>query len=88
MAHSLLDHFARTGPAGQEVVVTLRSSRAVIGGLVAYDAHYNLILKPAQEMWKEGGKLVVREHHSLYVRGDTVVAVSRLPGSRGGSGGE
>jgi len=79
MAHSLLDYFADTAFPGQKVIVTLRNNRAVVGSLVAYDLHYNLILKQAKEMWRVDGRVVSKEHKSLYVRGDTVVAVARPP---------
>ncbi|KAM0672796.1 mRNA splicing protein [Ordospora colligata] len=72
------------------VIVSLRNNRKVIGCVVAYDRHYNMILMDAVETGVTGSKnkgakkrrkQVSRRLGNVFVRGDTVVLVASGVGS-------
>ncbi|KAH9411386.1 LSM domain-containing protein [Ordospora pajunii] len=72
------------------VIVSLRNNRKVIGCVVAYDRHYNMLLMDAVETGvtgsknkgaKKRGRQVNRRLGSVFIRGDTVILVASGAGS-------
>lgn len=67
-----------------EVRVKLRQGRTLVGRLVGYDEHLNLMLKDLKEFVSKGeassGETVVFEHQITYVRGDLVVTLGATVG--------
>ena len=82
--YSLLLSAARLG---EQVIVSCRNNRKVVGRVKAFDRHLNLLLEEAAETWSEkprrGGRVapVVRERFfaKLFLRGDTVIFVVKRP---------
>jgi U6 snRNA-associated Sm-like protein LSm3 len=72
----------------ERVYVKLKSDRELVGRLLAYDQHLNLILGEVEETLRvaeldeETCEHIVRQEkrklHLVYVRGDTVLLVSPL----------
>ena len=63
----------------EKVLAKLRQGRELIGRLVAYDDHLNLMLSDTSEKIKLDDKTIVKKDHSIvFVRGDLVIAVSPL----------
>ncbi len=58
---------------GKRVMVELKSGKQIVGSLVAFDMHINMVLEDADEM--ENGQ-TLRKLGSIFIRGDTVVFVS------------
>lgn len=71
------------------VIVSLRSNRKVVGRVVAYDRHYNLLMADAKELGvvrsrnkgkrKKEGREVCRRLGNVFIRGDTVILVASGP---------
>ena len=63
----------------EKVLVKLRQGRELIGKLVAYDDHLNLMLSDTVEKIKQEKNQAVKKDHSIvFVRGDLVIMVSPL----------
>ena len=63
----------------EKVQVKLRQGRELVGRLVAYDDHLNMMLSDTSEKIKLDAKKSVKKDHSIvFVRGDLVIAVSPL----------
>ncbi|KMV65312.1 Sm-like ribonucleoprotein subunit D2 [Encephalitozoon cuniculi EcunIII-L] len=68
------------------VLVSLRSNRKVLGRVVAYDRHYNLLMEDAKELGTTRGKNKGRKKRQgcefsrklgkVFIRGDTVILVA------------
>lgn len=68
------------------IVVSLRNNRKVIGNVVAYDRHYNLLMSNAKEVGvvgnknrgkkKREGREFSRELGNMFIRGDGVILVA------------
>lgn len=68
------------------VLVSLRNNRKIVGCVVAYDRHYNLLMSSACEFGvlssknkgkkKKEGRETSRELGNVFVRGDGVVLVA------------
>ncbi|AFM99254.1 Sm-like ribonucleoprotein subunit D2 [Encephalitozoon hellem ATCC 50504] len=73
------------------VLVSLRNNRKVVGKVIAYDRHYNLLMEDAKELGTMRGKNrgkkkrqgcgFSRRLGNVFIRGDTVILVA------GGAGG-
>ena len=69
--------------AGEQIVVSLRNNRKILGRVKAFDRHLNMILEDVCETWIEKpkgvakAKPVPRERFfaKLFLRGDSVVYV-------------
>ena len=61
------------GAKGKRVLVHLKSQREIVGTLVTFDMHINMVLEDADEM--ENGE-TRRKLGNVFIRGDTVVFVS------------
>ncbi len=58
---------------GKRVMVELKSGKQIVGTLVAFDMHINMVLEDADEM--ENGQ-TLRKLGNIFIRGDTIVFVS------------
>lgn len=58
---------------GKEIIVQLKSGKQLVGTLLAFDIHINVVIDGAKEM--ENGQLV-RNYGLVFLRGDTIVFVS------------
>jgi len=58
---------------GKEILLQLKSDKQVVGTLVAFDIHINLVLENAKEL--ENGELK-RSIGLTFVRGDTIIYIS------------
>ncbi len=58
---------------GKRVMVELKSGKQIVGTLVAFDMHINVVLEDADEM--ENGQ-TLRKLGNVFIRGDTIVFVS------------
>jgi len=62
---------------GKEVLLQLKNDKQVVGTLVAFDIHVNIVLDNAKELQ---GNDVKRSIGLTFVRGDTIIFIS--PASR------
>jgi small nuclear ribonucleoprotein D2 len=68
------------------VLVSMRNNKKVRGVIMAYDRHYNILLRNAREIGirasknkgrkKKDGKEVVRDMGCVFLRGDSVILVA------------
>ena len=58
---------------GKEVLVQLKNNRQMVGTLLAFDIHINVVIDNAKEM--ENGQLV-KSYGLAFLRGDTIVFIS------------
>jgi small nuclear ribonucleoprotein len=58
---------------GKEVLVQLKSDRQLVGTLLAFDIHINVVMDNAKEM--SGGE-VKRNIGLTFLRGDTIIFIS------------
>ncbi len=58
---------------GKEILVQLKSDRQLVGTLVAFDIHINVVLDNAKEMQNNELK---RNIGLTFLRGDTIVFIS------------
>lgn len=58
---------------GKRVIAELKNKKQVVGTLVAFDIHTNLVLDDAEE--RENGE-IVRKIGQAFIRGDMVILVS------------
>ena len=58
---------------GKEVLVQLKSDRQLVGTLVAFDIHINVVMENAREV--VGGE-VKRSIGLTFLRGDTIIFIS------------
>ena len=60
----------------QQVTVQQRCGRDLIGTLVGFDEHCNLMLSHVEEINRKTAPPIVRNFDLLYVRGDGILVVS------------
>ncbi len=58
---------------GKEILVQLKSDRQLVGTLIAFDIHINIVLDNAKEMQNNELK---RNIGLTFLRGDTIVFIS------------
>lgn len=58
---------------GKEVLVQLKNDRQLVGTLLAFDIHINVVIDNAKEM--SGGE-VKRSMGLTFLRGDTIIFIS------------
>ena len=58
---------------GKEILVQLKSDRQLVGTLVAFDIHINVVMENAREV--SGGE-VKRSIGLTFLRGDTIIFIS------------
>ncbi len=58
---------------GKEILVQLKSDKQLVGTLLAFDIHINVVLDNAKEMQ---GNEVKRNIGLTFLRGDTIVFIS------------
>ena len=58
---------------GKEILVQLKNDKQVVGKLLAFDIHINVVLDNAKEMQ---GNEVKRNVGLTFLRGDTIVFIS------------
>ena len=58
---------------GKEILVQLKSDRQLVGTLLAFDIHINVVLDSAKEMQ---GNEIKRNIGLTFLRGDTIVFIS------------
>ena len=58
---------------GKEILVQLKSDRQLVGTLVAFDIHINIVLDNAKEMQNNELK---RNIGLTFLRGDTIIFIS------------
>jgi len=63
---------------GKEILVHLKNDKQLVGTLLAFDIHVNVVLDNAKEM--AGGE-VKRSIGLTFLRGDTIIFISPGPAS-------
>ncbi len=58
---------------GKEVLVQLKNNRQMVGTLLAFDIHINIVLDNAKEMAEDEAK---RNVGLTFLRGDTIIFIS------------
>lgn len=58
---------------GKEVLVQLKNNRQMVGTLLAFDIHINIVLDNAKEMLDDEAK---RNVGLTFLRGDTIIFIS------------
>jgi len=58
---------------GKEVLVQLKNNRQMVGTLLAFDIHINVVLDNAKEMQDDEAK---RNIGLTFLRGDTIIFIS------------
>lgn len=58
---------------GKEIIVQLKSGKQLVGTLLAFDIHINVVIDNAKEM--EDGQQV-KSYGLVFLRGDTIVFIS------------
>jgi len=58
---------------GKEILVQLKSGRQLVGTLVAFDIHINVVLENAKEV--ENGEQT-RNYGVTFLRGDTIIFIT------------
>ena len=58
---------------GKEVLVQLKNNRQMVGTLLAFDIHINVVLDNAKEILDNEGK---RNVGLTFLRGDTIIFIS------------
>ncbi len=58
---------------GKKVIIDLKNRKQVIGTLMAFDIHPNVVIDNAEE--REDGK-IVRKLGRIFIRGDMVVMIA------------
>jgi len=58
---------------GKEIIVQLKTGKQIVGTLLAFDIHINVVMDNAKEM--ENGQMV-RSYGLAFLRGDTIIFIS------------
>ncbi|MEK6848315.1 MAG: LSM domain-containing protein [Nanoarchaeota archaeon] len=66
---------------GREVLVQLKSDKQIVGTLLAFDIHINIVLDNAKEMHNNE---VIRNVGLTFLRGDTIIFISPASTARNG----
>eukprot|EP01130_Rhizamoeba_saxonica_P001925 TRINITY_DN11744_c0_g1_i1.p1 TRINITY_DN11744_c0_g1~~TRINITY_DN11744_c0_g1_i1.p1 ORF type:complete len:126 (-),score=31.24 TRINITY_DN11744_c0_g1_i1:39-416(-) len=73
-----------------QVLINVRNNRKLLGRVVAFDRHCNMVLENVREMWKEvpktgkgkaKAKAIPRDRYisKMFLRGDSVILVLKNP---------
>ena len=57
----------------KRVIVELKNQKQLVGKLISFDIHINVVLEDAEEM--ENGE-IKRKLGSVFLRGDTIILIS------------
>jgi small nuclear ribonucleoprotein len=60
---------------GKEIAIYLKSEKQIVGKLLAFDIHLNIVLDDTKEV--EGGE-IKRKLGLTFIRGDTILYISPL----------
>ncbi|VVB80464.1 Putative snRNP Sm-like protein [uncultured archaeon] len=58
---------------GKEIIVQLKTGKQIVGTLVAFDIHINIVMDNAKEM--DNGQMT-RSYGLAFLRGDTIIFIS------------
>ena len=58
---------------GKEIIVQLKSGKQLVGTLLAFDIHINVVLDNGKEM--DNGQ-ITKSYGLVFLRGDTIVFIS------------
>ncbi|MEM2713665.1 MAG: LSM domain-containing protein [Candidatus Pacearchaeota archaeon] len=61
---------------GKEIIIHLKNDRQIVGKLVAFDIHINIVLDDTREI--ENGE-VKKKLGLAFIRGDTILYISPAP---------
>ncbi|CAD2221378.1 small nuclear ribonucleoprotein D2 [Angomonas deanei] len=62
---------------GSRVFIQCRFNKSLIGSVVAFDKHFNLVLQNVREITSDD-KGKVRTLHNIFLRGESVIFVVKL----------
>ncbi|MDO8517285.1 MAG: LSm family protein [Nanoarchaeota archaeon] len=65
---------------GKEILVQLKSGKQMVGSLLAFDIHINIVLDNAKEI--ENGEQT-RSYGLTFLRGDTIIFISPSSAGKG-----
>uniref|UniRef100_A0A7S4KRS3 Small nuclear ribonucleoprotein Sm D2 n=1 Tax=Paramoeba aestuarina TaxID=180227 RepID=A0A7S4KRS3_9EUKA len=77
---SVLDSSMRSG---DQVLISCRSNKKLVGRIRAFDRHMNMILDNSQEIWMDSSSMGYANRRMLgkvFLRGDNVILVVKNPG--------
>lgn len=64
----------------KRVFIQCRNSKALLAHVIAFDKHFNLVLKGVQEITEtQGSEQKQRTIENLFLRGESVIFVVKLP---------
>ncbi|AIO01618.1 small nuclear ribonucleoprotein SmD2 [Leishmania panamensis] len=64
----------------KRVFIQCRNSKALLAHVIAFDKHFNLVLKGVQEITEShGSEQKQRTIENLFLRGESVVFIVKLP---------
>lgn len=61
---------------GKEIIIHLKNDRQIVGKLIAFDIHINIVLDDTREI--ENGE-VKKKLGLAFIRGDTILYISPAP---------
>lgn len=64
---------------GKEILVQLKSGKQLVGTLLAFDIHINIVIDNAKEI--ENGEQT-RSYGLAFLRGDTIIFISPSPAAK------
>lgn len=74
---SILDGAVRDG---YQVFIQCRNNKSLMGTVVAYDKHFNVVLRDVVELsGNDGGDRAERHIKNMFLRGESVIFVVKLP---------
>jgi small nuclear ribonucleoprotein (snRNP)-like protein len=59
---------------GKQVIIYLKSDKQIVGKLVAFDIHINIVLEDTREVNEKGE--ITKKLGTAFVRGDTILYIS------------
>ena len=59
---------------GKQVIIYLKNEKQIVGKLVAFDIHINIVLEDTREIDEKGE--IKRKLGTAFVRGDTILYIS------------
>jgi small nuclear ribonucleoprotein D2 len=64
----------------KRVFIQCRNSKALLAHVIAFDKHFNLVLKGVQEITEsQGSEQKQRTIENLFLRGESVIFIVKLP---------
>eukprot|EP00796_Vickermania_ingenoplastis_P010654 gene10654-7401_t len=74
---SILDGAIREG---YRVFIQCRSQKSLLGLVVAFDKHFNLVLRDVHEIsGTDGSDKAARQIKNMFLRGESVIFIVKLP---------